>query len=77
MFSEKMHLQGLKVYAEQNLELLKLGEISPAKQHRIPENRKPLQECFENCYGPQTNCGSLGLHFIFLHAQNPSSSVLP
>jgi hypothetical protein len=77
MFSEKVRFQGLKVCEEQNLELLKFGEISPAKQHRLPEDRKPLKECFENCHGPQTNCGSLGLHFIFLHAQNRSSSVLP
>lgn len=77
MFSEKVHLQGLKVYREQNLQLPNVGEISPARQHRISEDRKPLKECLANCQIPQTNCGSLGLHFIFLHAQNPFSSVLP
>jgi hypothetical protein len=43
MFSEKAHLHGLKVYEEQNLELLKDGKISPATQHQIPEDWEPLK----------------------------------
>jgi len=77
MFSEKVRLQGLKVYREQNLELPNVGEIFPATQHWILEDRKHLKECLANCQGPQTNSGSLGLYFIFLHAQNQFSSVLP
>jgi hypothetical protein len=69
--------KGLKVYEGKNLELLNFGEISPATQHRIPEDRKTLKECFENCLIVQKNCGSLGLPFIFLLAHFPSSSVLP
>jgi len=38
MFSEKVHLQGLKVYRKQNLELPNVGEISLATQHRFPED---------------------------------------